>query len=363
MASIREHKNKRGELTLTATVRRKGTNQKSISKTFPARELADAWAREIESEIVDSRKAEYAHKYFTVADAIEKYRTDPDVAPMLNNDDQAVLDWWCSKLGRERLSLNPELSLTADKVLEARNELRQMKARAGRGKGKELVSPATVNRRVARLSAVLTFVKDRGWIAYNPARVRKLSGERRISEEEAVLTPDQFNKLVDAAKSDIESYALIWVMSGVAFGPRAGELKNLCWKDVDLEAGMADLRETKNGRSYRVSLGFAAPLYRELYERTDDNKKHADDLVFQPRRGAERFSHREFWDRVRKECGLFESGYRFHSLRHMFATLGAAAGVSQPELQLAMRHQTPAMTAQYMHHLDAEERSKVANLV
>ena len=53
MASIREHKNRRGELTSTATVRRKGTNQKSISKTFPARELADAWAEEIEKEIVE----------------------------------------------------------------------------------------------------------------------------------------------------------------------------------------------------------------------------------------------------------------------------------------------------------------------
>ena len=101
--------------------------------------------------------------------------------------------------------------------------------------------------------------------------------------------------------------------------------------------------------TYRVSHGFAAPLYRELHEQIPHAKRRPERLVFLPRRGAERLSHREFWDRIRKECGLFESGYRFHSLRHMFATLGAAAGVSQPELQLAMRHQTPAMTSQYMH--------------
>ena len=53
------------------------------------------------------------------------------------------------------------------------------------------------------------------------------------------------------------------------------------------------------------------------------------------------------WERVRTAAGL--TGVRLHDLRHSFASIGAAGGLSLPIIGALLGHKHPATTARYAH--------------
>src|SRR5204862_2158177 len=53
------------------------------------------------------------------------------------------------------------------------------------------------------------------------------------------------------------------------------------------------------------------------------------------------------WERVRLAAGLI--GVRLHDLRHSFASIGAAGGLSLPIIGALLGHKHPATTARYAH--------------
>ena len=54
--------------------------------------------------------------------------------------------------------------------------------------------------------------------------------------------------------------------------------------------------------------------------------------------------------------------FRFHDLRHTFATFAATAGASNLELQTAMGHRSLSMVSRYTH-LDAKHTKKLSESV
>jgi integrase len=58
-------------------------------------------------------------------------------------------------------------------------------------------------------------------------------------------------------------------------------------------------------------------------------------------------SHDRVWARVRKAAGLAD--VRIHDLRHSFASVGAAGGLSLPVIGALLGHKHAATTARYAH--------------
>ena len=53
------------------------------------------------------------------------------------------------------------------------------------------------------------------------------------------------------------------------------------------------------------------------------------------------------WRRIRKAAGIEDA--RLHDLRHSYASVGAAAGLSLPMIGNLLGHRQPATTARYAH--------------
>jgi integrase len=70
---------------------------------------------------------------------------------------------------------------------------------------------------------------------------------------------------------------------------------------------------------------------------------------------------RAFADAVEKVCGL-PDGFRFHDLRHYFASVLIAGGCDVKAVQAAMRHGTASMTLDVYAGLwpDADDRARTA---
>lgn len=63
------------------------------------------------------------------------------------------------------------------------------------------------------------------------------------------------------------------------------------------------------------------------------------------------------WSRIRKDCGLDD--VRIHDLRHSFASMAAASGMSLPLIGTMLGHSQPQTTAQYVHLIGEPMREAV----
>ncbi len=63
------------------------------------------------------------------------------------------------------------------------------------------------------------------------------------------------------------------------------------------------------------------------------------------------------WRRIRKEAGLDD--VRLHDLRHSFASIAVASGMSLPLIGALLGHSQPQTTARYAHLLDGPLKSAV----
>ena len=172
-------------------------------------------------------------------------------------------------------------------------------------------------------------------------------------------------------------------------GLRRGEILGLAWRDVDLDAGWLNVRQTVVSVNFKVQLstpktaagrrsvaldaGTVQVLrdhrLRQLKERVDlglDNVK-PDDFVFSQPDGSPihpgLFS--DAFDRRVKAAKLLR--IRFHDLRHTSATLALAAGIHPKVVQERLGHASISITLDLYSHsvpsLQEDAATKVGGLI
>ncbi len=186
----------------------------------------------------------------------------------------------------------------------------------------------------------------------NNIRVRYLSEE----EEERLLfsLPEYLRPLVRVA---------------VHTGLRRGELLCLRWDDVDLTSGVLHVRRAKSGEGRRMPLDSVAwkVLSRLSQERTRraadsiDSTGIKNQYVFcAPHGGFLQNLQRDWYPALRK-AGLED--FRFHDLRHTFASRLVMAGVDLYTVQTLLGHKSAAMVQRYAHLSPEHLRKAVEKLV
>jgi integrase len=224
------------------------------------------------------------------------------------------------------------------------------------------VSDSTTNRELAFLKTIFNLAVNWGKLEHSPAaKVRKF---REPAARERVATPDEIDRLIEAAGPDVRPV----IITALGTGMRRGEILALKWTDLDFVRGVITIRTSKSGKPRRVPM----------------SGNVAAALGAVPRRGEHVFQNPETGRPVRdvktaflaacrrakkdpddeKDPGIV--GLRFHDLRHTFASRALELGADLVSVSKILGHSSIVMTAKYLHASGESQRlavEKVADLL
>ena len=179
--------------------------------------------------------------------------------------------------------------------------------------------PATVNRYLATIRCLLRMARDEWqWIDTFP-KVRLLTGE---VERDRWLTREEADKLIAVCPPHLAAL----VRFALATGCRAREITGLEWERVDLNRQTAWLNETKNGTPRGVPLNRDALAVLE----GEQGKHSRYCFTFRGKPIAWQVSSTA-WINALEAAGIKD--FRFHDLRHTWASWHRQAGTSCDELK------------------------------
>lgn len=187
------------------------------------------------------------------------------------------------------------------------------------GEMKKGNKPATINRYLATIRSLLRMARDEWqWIDSFP-KIRLLPGE---VERDRWLNREEADRLIQACPLHLAAL----VRFALATGCRAREITGLEWNRVDLERRTAWLNHTKNGTPRGVPLNVDAIAV--LKEQVGIHSSRCFTYRGKPI-GWELTN--TAWHAALKKAGLDD--FRFHDLRHTWASWHRQAGTSCDELK------------------------------
>lgn len=200
------------------------------------------------------------------------------------------------------------------------------------------VRPATVNRELALLRHMLNKAIDWGYLQENPAK--KVKPFKEPPGRVKYLRKDEYERLLTVCKLTPGLYEIVY--TALHTGMRKGELVSLTWGDVDFERMEITLRETKNNEIWVIPICDALlSVLEELYQ------KHLGHHVFTREDGTPYGDPHHRFKTACKRAGVED--FRFHDLRHTYASYLVIAGIDIRTVQELMGHKTVKMTMRYSH--------------
>lgn len=256
-----------------------------------------------------------------------------------------------------------------------RAEFDKFKARRLRGG----VQPATVNRDLDRIKAALSKAVEWNHLSANPLLgVKRI--KRDIEERVRYLSPKEEKALRHALEAR-EARFKRRRLSGIAWredrgreplapvtgyadhvmpmtllalntGMRRGEITQLTWADVDLKAKRVTVRAgyAKSGKARHIPLNSEAVAVLREWKR-----QQPDGRLFRV------ISTAKSWAALMVAAKL--ENFRFHDLRHTFASKLVMAGVDLNTVRELLGHGDIKMTLRYAHLAPAHKAAAVELLV
>lgn len=179
--------------------------------------------------------------------------------------------------------------------------------------------PATVNRYLALIRSLLRMARDEWqWIEAMP-KIRFLAGEM---ERDRWLTRKEANRLIAVSPPHLAAL----IRFALATGCRAREITGLEWNRVDLQRKTAWLNQTKNGTPRGVPLNYDAIVV--LEEQLGKHEQFC--FTYQGKPILWEITN-SAWHTALAKAGLKD--FRFHDLRHTWASWHRQAGTSCDELK------------------------------
>jgi integrase len=163
------------------------------------------------------------------------------------------------------------------------------------------------------------------------------------------LTPPEAHSLLSNLKN---RSGQLYEMACLALhcGLRAGEIFNLTWGCIDLDAGSILLVDTKGGKNRTV---YITDLVKAILGNKVSGKP--TDLIYTDRKGNKVKEISNAFGRAVNDLGL-NDGIKdsrmkviFHTLRHTYASWLVQNGVDLYTVKELMGHSTLAMTERYAH--------------
>lgn len=250
----------------------------------------------------------------------------------------------------------------------------------GRSNGKGGLSPRTVGHIHATLRLALNDAVKWGSLSRNVALSASPPKKQRPSLN--TWSAEEARDFLASVRDDrlYAAYAL-----ALATGLRKGELLGLAWRDVDLEAGWLNVRQTLISVNYKPQLSTPKTAsgrrsvaldastvemlrehrLRQLKERhtLGMSAQQPDDLVFAGLEGQPLHPalFTDTFDRRVKAAKV--PRIRFHDVRHTAATLMLAAGIHPKVVQERLGHSSVSITLDlYSHSVPALQQEAASKL-
>jgi len=224
---------------------------------------------------------------------------------------------------------------------------------------KNVERPYTANRMLEAVRSLYNHAIENEWlqITRNPCtsvkKYKEKKRERFLSMEEIARLSDV---LREAEQARTESQSVINTIRLLLLtGCRAGEILSLRWEYVDFEQSCLRLPDSKTGAKV---VYIAAPALEVLsgIERIEGNPH----VITGGMKNGQLAPPQKAWQRIRKKAGIED--VRLHDLRHSYASVGAASGMSLPMIGALLGHSQSQTTERYAH-LIGDPMKQAANVI
>lgn len=214
----------------------------------------------------------------------------------------------------------------------------------------EEVAPASVNRNLQCLKSM--FNKAIAWNKFtgkNPVTEIKLFKENKGRLR--FLEKDEIVKLLSTCNKHLKPIVIIALNTGM----RRGEILGLKWRDIDFKRGILYLYNTKNGEKREVPIN---EQVKTALIRTRRNP--GSEYVFCNANGIPFTQIRKSFCTALRKSGIKE--FRFHDLRHTFASHLAMNGVDLATVSKLLGHASISTTMIYAHLAESHVKQSIERL-
>ncbi len=208
---------------------------------------------------------------------------------------------------------------------------------------------ATIKHQIVLLRRL--FNVARKWGIYDGGNpVERVQMPHVDNQKTEFLTEDELSRLMET----LDNWPFLETAAMVRFalfsGIRRGEICKLKWDDVDFERNMVTLRTPKGKKTVTIPISQEAIAVLRSMDMTSP-------FVFPGEDGRQRTSFKGPWQRIRKAAGL-PRDFRFHGLRHHFASTLVSNGVDLGIVRELLTHKHVGTTERYAHFApDAVKRA------
>jgi len=200
--------------------------------------------------------------------------------------------------------------------------------------------PATINRHLATIKHM--FTKAVEWDMVEEGTLKRIRKAKLLEESNRrlrYLCKEECQALVESCDRHLKPIITVALNTGM----RKSEILFLKWDNVDLRNGFILLRETKNGERREIPINDTVrETLVSLTRRLDVPYVFYDPITGKPYEDVKR----SFSSACRR-AGI--NDFRFHDLRHSFASQLIMAGVDLTTVKELLGHKTLTMTLRYAH--------------
>lgn len=216
-----------------------------------------------------------------------------------------------------------------------------------KAKRKEKVKPATINRETALIKHIYTKAIEWGRCKENPAKkVKLLKGEvKRLR----FLVPEEIQRLLSNCAKHLKPIVTLAVHTGM----RRSEILMLRRDQVNLEQGIISILDTKNHERKDIPINETVKAALKAVE----NK---GEYFFCNREGKPFGDIRQSFGVALEKSGI--ENFRFHDLRHTFASNLVMEGVDLNTVRELLGHKNLSMTLRYAHLAPGKKAKAVSIL-
>ena len=210
----------------------------------------------------------------------------------------------------------------------------------------EGAAPATINKELALMKHAFTLaIKEWEWTRENP--VKNVRMEKEPPPRDRWLAYEEEDCLLSVCPAWLKGI----IIFAIETGARRGEILSLTWNEVNLPSELVTIlgRKTAVNRSIPLTQRVIEVL-KTRGRRRSKVRSIYEDLVFTYPEGkrVDISDLRLAFEGALRKTGI--QSFRFHDLRHSFASRWAQAGIDTYTIQTLMGHKSFSTTQRYAHH-------------
>lgn len=202
------------------------------------------------------------------------------------------------------------------------------------------LKPATVNKHISIIKAMIKKAVD--WSMVESEVLKRVRTVKPLTENNKrlrYLSKEECQNLINACQGNTKPI----VITALNTGMRKEEILSLKWDNVDLKHGFILLDRTKNGDRREI------PINETLRATLQGLTRRLDIpyVFYDPATGKRYKNVKRSFKTACKRAGITD--FKFHDLRHTFASHLVMAGVDITTVKELLGHKTLTMTLRYSH--------------